>query len=92
MYTTGDVTHLQDYLNAGVNVTAESVWPVLYSALRDLADQFLGQAHDIAAPVPPENAVRTRINARLEQTAPDVRLVPVSVWCLQPCKTSVAPP
>ena len=52
MYTAGDVTHLQDFLNAGVNVAAESVWPVLYSALRNLADQFLGQAHGIAVPGP----------------------------------------
>ncbi len=43
MDTTGDVTRLLDDLNAGVNGAADRLWPVVYGALRDLADQYLGQ-------------------------------------------------
>ena len=45
MDTTGDVTRLLDDLNAGVNGAADRLWPVVYGALRDLADQYLGHEH-----------------------------------------------
>lgn len=43
MDTTGDVTRLLDDLNAGVNGAADRLWPLVYGALHDLADQYLGQ-------------------------------------------------
>ena len=43
MGTTGDVTRLLDELNAGVDGAADRLWPIVYGALRDLADQHLAQ-------------------------------------------------
>ncbi len=43
MGTTGDVTRLLDELSAGADGAADRLWPIVYGALRDLADRYLGQ-------------------------------------------------
>lgn len=42
MGTSGDVTRLLEDLGAGVDGAADRLWPVVYGALRGLADQYLG--------------------------------------------------
>ncbi len=42
MSTGGEVTRLLEDFGAGVDGAADKLWPVVYSALRGLADQYLG--------------------------------------------------
>ncbi len=42
MSTNGDVTRLLEDFGAGVDGAADKLWPVVYDALRGLADQYLG--------------------------------------------------